>query len=196
MTRNGNELVLASASPRRQELLRQLGVSFTVAPADIDETPRKGETPPEYVRRMAHEKAAAATGRAGTGILVLAADTVVVLGQQILGKPADRADAVNMLTMLSEQTHNVLSAVALSDGNGVSEALSDTRVSFGKLSAADAEAYWQTGEPTDKAGAYGIQGYGAVFVKRIEGSYTGVVGLPLYETAQLLKGAGIAVGPA
>ncbi|HJP03875.1 MAG: hypothetical protein CL799_00155 [Chromatiales bacterium] len=183
------ELVLASASPRRQELLAQLGVQFSVVPADIDESILPGEAPELYVQRMAASKAQA--GRTGAGKRpVLGADTVVVLGERILGKPRDRDDALEMLTLLSDRTHRVISGVAIADGQQLLERQSQTEVSFGKISAAAREAYWATGEPRDKAGAYAIQGYGAVFVTHINGSYTGVVGLPLYETAELLRCVG------
>ena len=186
-------LVLASASPRRRELLTQLGVSFTVYPADIDETARRGEAPADYVHRMAVEKARCGFEQAG--ITALGADTAVVIGDRILGKPADRADALYMLELLSGATHQVLSAVALADGAGVRSRLSTTEVRFGEISAAARAAYWDTGEPADKAGAYAIQGLGAVFVAHISGSYSGVVGLPLYETAELLRAAGFSPGP-
>ena len=192
MTANSSEqraLVLASASPRRRELLGVLGVEFSVAPADIDEAVLPGEMPEAYVRRMALTKAQAGYAAAGDAA-VLGSDTAVVIGDRILGKPVDRDDAVAMLTGLSGRTHRVMSAVALLDGAGCSEALSITDVTFRELTAAEAARYWATGEPADKAGAYGIQGRGAVFVSEIRGSYSGVVGLPLYETALLLEERG------
>ena len=182
-------LVLASASPRRRELLGVLGVEFTVAPADIDESVQPGELPQAYVRRMALSKARAVRAVADDGA-VLGSDTAVVIGDRILGKPADRDDAVAMLSELSGRTHRVMSAVALLDVAGCGEALSMTDVTFRNISVAEAEAYWDTGEPADKAGAYGIQGFGAVFVSEIRGSYSGVVGLPLFETAALLEERG------
>jgi len=182
-------LVLASASPRRRELLGVLGVEFTVAPADIDESVQPGELPQAYVRRMALSKARAVHAVADEGV-VLGSDTAVVIGDRILGKPADRDDAVAMLSELSGRTHRVMSAVALLDVGGCGEALSMTDVTFRNISVAEAEAYWDTGEPADKAGAYGIQGFGAVFVSEIRGSYSGVVGLPLFETAALLEERG------
>jgi len=184
------ELVLASASPRRRELLAVLGVQYRVAPANIDETPRDGEPPGAYVQRMALEKARAGLLQAGPDALVLGADTTVAVDGDILGKPADRADAMRILGLLSGRTHQVYSAVALCDVDNCAGALSCTDVSFRKISTTEAVAYWNTGEPADKAGAYGIQGLGSVFVKAISGSYTGVVGLPLYETAELLTSAG------
>ena len=182
-------LVLASASPRRRELLGVLGVEFSVAPADIDESVHDGETPEAYVRRMALGKARAGYGAADDAA-VLGSDTAVVVGDHILGKPVDQDDAIAMLTTLAGRTHRVLSAVALLDADGCSEALSSTAVTFRDISRAEAELYWATGEPADKAGAYGIQGRGAVFVSAVQGSYSGVVGLPLFETAALLEERG------
>lgn len=182
-------LVLASASPRRRELLGVLGVEFTVAPADIDESVHPDEAPEAYVRRMALSKAQAGYAAADDAA-VLGSDTAVVIGDRILGKPADQDDAVAMLTALSGCTHRVMSAVALLDAAGCSEALSITEVTFRQIGTAEAVRYWNTGEPADKAGAYGIQGRGAVFVSEIRGSYTGVVGLPLFETAALLEERG------
>ncbi|MDP6436141.1 MAG: Maf family protein [Gammaproteobacteria bacterium] len=187
------ELLLASASPRRRELLTQLGVQFTVVPANIDESILPGELPESYVRRMAAGKAEAGRRSAG-GRPALGADTAVIIDDRILGKPRDRADALDMLELLAGRTHQVISGVAVADGTQVLERLSTTKVSFGPISAAEREAYWATGEPRDKAGAYAIQGYGAVFVRHINGSYTGVVGLPLYETAELLRCIGLNPG--
>lgn len=184
------ELVLASASPRRRELLAILGVQYRVAPADIDETPLPDEAASRYVQRMALQKAQAGLRESGPAAVVLGADTTVVVDGRILGKPLDRADALRMLAVLSGRAHQVYSAVAVCGAGGCHEALSSTEVTFREVSAAEAAAYWETGEPADKAGAYGIQGLGSVFVSRISGSYTGVVGLPLFETAQLLTSAG------
>ncbi|HUP91688.1 MAG TPA: Maf family protein [Solimonas sp.] len=183
------DFYLASRSPRRQDLLRQLGYQFEAISADIDETPRAGESPQAYALRMATEKARAARVRAS--LPVLGADTDVVLDGRILGKPRDRVDALAMLSALSGRTHEVCSGVALLQGAQVSTALSVTEVSFGPITSAEAQAYWDSGEPADKAGAYAIQGLGALFVKEIRGSYSGVVGLPLYETAGLLRRFGI-----
>ena len=189
------ELVLASASPRRRELLGVLGVQFRVLPADIDESVSAGESPEEYVHRMALSKARVGLMESPESG-VLGSDTVVVVDDRILGKPADRQDALAMLALLSGRSHRVLSAVALVDGEGVARRLSETKVSFRSISEDEAEAYWSSGEPADKAGAYAIQGKAAVFVREITGSYSGVVGLPLFETAQLLaeKGYGLALG--
>ena len=182
-----SDLILASASPRRAALLAQIGVHFTVAPANIDESQRQGESAVDYVTRMAVEKAA--TGRIDQqqGVAVLGADTAVVCGQQVFGQPSDRSDARRMLLALSDKTHSVLSAVALDNGIKRSMLLSETRVTFRSISAQDCDNYWQTGEPLGKAGGYAIQGFGAIFVAHLEGSYSGVVGLPIAETEVLLK---------
>ena len=182
---------LASASPRRQELLRQLGLHFDVRPADIIEVAQPGEAPGDYARRMALEKARAAQARVDDGLPVLGADTDVVLDDRILGKPRDREDALKILAALSDREHEVYSAVAMVQGERAEVMLSVTRVKFGFISADAAARYWDTGEPADKAGAYGIQGQGAQFVKGITGSYSGVVGLPLFETTELLQRFGI-----
>ena len=190
------ELILASASPRRSELLGQLGMEFSVQPANIDESVRAGEQPEHYVRRMALEKAAAATKFivAGSGQCVLAADTAVVVAGRILGKPRDRADGMNMLLSLADTTHQVMSGVALTDGDKTQDIMSITEVTFGPVTPAQAATYWDSGEPCDKAGGYAIQRQGAVFVRTLTGSYSGVVGLPLYETADLLRLFGYSPG--
>lgn len=182
---------LASASPRRRQLLDLIGVPHVVTPADIDETPRGGEPADAYVLRLAREKALAVWAR-DAGLAVLAADTTVVVDHEILGKPETEADAQYMLGKLSGREHLVHTGVALQAASGVQVVLSSTRVRFAPLSAADIRAYWASGEPEGKAGAYAIQGLGAVFVAHIAGSYTGVMGLPLFETATLLRAAGIA----
>jgi len=183
------QLFLASASPRRQALLSQLGVEFAVASQDIDETQRGNESPEDYVLRMAAGKAASALGQlaAANASVVIAADTIVLCDQEVMGKPVDRADAVRMLLQLSNRDHHVLSAVTIATVGQHSSAVSDSIVSFRFISPDEAECYWQSGEPEGKAGGYAIQGLAAVFVKRIAGSYSGVMGLPLYETAQLLE---------
>jgi len=183
---------LASRSPRRQELLAQLGFRFDTLPADIPEQPQPGEAAADYALRMAREKAQAAWQRSGSPLPVLGADTDVVLDGRILGKPAHREDALRMLAALSGRVHEVHSAVAVVQAGHVESALSVTRVHFGEIAAPLAAAYWDSGEPADKAGAYGIQGLGAMFVREIHGSYSGVVGLPLYETCELLRRFGIA----
>ncbi|MGB1244479.1 MAG: Maf family protein [Porticoccaceae bacterium] len=179
-------ILLASASPRRAELLTQIGVHFAQMAVDIDESHNPGESPTDYVSRMAVEKAQRGWARQTGSLPALGADTSVVCGEQIFGKPADKQDALNMLAQLSGATHQVLSAVAICKGDELAFRLSKTSVRFRSISTRECHSYWQTGEPRDKAGAYGIQGLGAVFVAGLEGSYSGVVGLPLEQTAELL----------
>jgi septum formation protein len=194
-------LCLASASPRRRELLAQLGVAHSVLPAHIDEAQLTGEGAEDYVLRLARAKALHVSPRAAP-LPVLAADTAVVLDGIIYGKPRDREDALAMLAALSDRTHTVLTAVALATETRVTTALSASSVRLRATSAAERAAYWETGEPGDKAGGYAIQGQGAAFVAGLDGSYSGVMGLPLYETAQLMRAAalpywhGAAGGPA
>jgi len=184
-------LILASASPRRRELLEQLGVDYLCDPADIDETALAGEGPADYVRRMAREKAAAVAARHPASRRVLAADTTVVLGDDVLGKPRDHFDGLGMLARLSGRSHSVLTAICLCSEGEAHGDLVETRVEFVPLSREVCEAYLATDEPWDKAGCYAVQGLGGAFVRSIEGSYSNVVGLPLSETWQLLKRAGI-----
>jgi septum formation protein len=191
-------LVLASASPRRRELLWQLGVPHRVAVADVREAALSGETAAACVQRLALAKAtkiweaAAEAGASAAALLpVLGADTAVVIDGQILGKPADRDAALRMLAGLSGRTHQVLTAVALVGPRGSAQRLSQSEVSFRALGEAECVAYWDSGEPRDKAGGYAIQGLGAAFVSELRGSYSGVVGLPLFETAELLDAAGV-----
>ena len=184
-------LLLASASPRRRELLAQIGVIPEVWPADIDEAVRPGEVPVDYVLRLARCKAEAVWAASGGRCPVLAADTSVVCGPDILGKPADKAALVGMLTRLASRPHEVLTAVALRSATGLRTALSTSEVTFRPLKRDEIERYWETGEPVDKAGGYAVQGLGAIFISRLQGSYSGVMGLPLYETAQLLQAAGV-----
>jgi septum formation protein len=181
---------LASVSPRRRELLTQIGVPHKVVGAHIDETARLGEAPREYVTRMARHKALAIHDR-GEILPVLAADTTVVLEDVIYGKPRDREDAVAMLQRLSGRTHEVLTAVALVKGADVGLRLSVSWVRFRRLTLEECNAYWETGEPRDKAGGYAVQGAAAVFIESLSGSYSGVMGLPLFETAELLRAAGV-----
>jgi septum formation protein len=188
---------LASGSPRRRQLLKQIGVSFQVLKVDVDESVRTGETAPEYVTRLARAKAVAGTARISAaspepGIVVLGADTAVVVDGAILGKPADARDGERMLRLLSGRAHEVLTAVALATPQGVASRLSASEVTFRAIDAGEARAYWESAEPADKAGGYAIQGYGAVFVAGLKGSYSGVMGLPLFETAELLRAAGVA----
>jgi septum formation protein len=187
----GALLTLASASPRRSRLLDQIGVPHVVRPADVDESRRPAESPRDYALRVATDKAEAGWRAAGSRGAVLAADTAVALGDELYAKPADRADCLRILGALSGRTHEVLTAVALRHAGGLSTALQVSRVTFRALSVDECERYWATGEPAGKAGAYAIQGLGAVFVTRLEGSHSGVMGLPLAETAALLADAGI-----
>jgi septum formation protein len=183
-------LILASASPRRRELLRQVGVAFRVVVSAVDETAWPGESPAAYVVRVARDKACEVLAREGTGLPVLGADTAVVLDEHILGKPADRAEAIGMLRSLSGRTHEVYSAAALvRAGCAARERLNVTRVTFAELEMDWIESYCDSGDPMDKAGAYGVQGGAAEMITRIDGSFSGVMGLPLYETCQLLRQA-------
>ena len=184
---------LASESPRRRELLQQIGVPFRVVGAAVDEAVWSGEVPAAYVARLAAAKAELGWERNRDAIdgPVLAADTSVVLDAKILGKPADREEAEAMLRQLSGRTHEVLTAVALRTVDGLRSRISRSEVTFRRIAAAEARAYWDTGEPCDKAGAYAIQGRAAVFIAELRGSYSGVMGLPLFETAELLSEAGL-----
>jgi septum formation protein len=183
-----NPVVLASASPRRRELLQQLGVPHEVLAVDIDETALPGEPALTLVTRLARTKALEGLRRDRSGKPVLGSDTVVVVDQVVFGKPADREDALRMLAALGGRTHLVLTAVALATAPAkVSEAVSQTTVRMRSIAPDEAAAYWDTGEPVGKAGGYAIQGLGAAFIENISGSYSGVMGLPLYETARLLQ---------
>jgi septum formation protein len=182
------DIYLASQSPRRSELLKQLGVRFEVRVADIDETHRLMESPEAYVQRLALEKANVVWQSLSDELRrpVLGADTTVSIGGEILGKPAGKTDALNMLRRLSGQRHEVISGVAII-GAQRSVCVNVSEVSFRELSDSEIESYWETGEPGDKAGSYAIQGYAAAFISELHGSYSGVMGLPLYETARLLS---------
>ncbi len=179
--------MLASQSPRRLELLQQIGITPEVLPADIDETVNNGESAEDYVMRMASEKAGAL--QLMDDSLIIAADTSVVLNNEIFGKPQNKSDFVRMMNLLSGQTHQVFTAVSCKLNDWNSAELSKTDVTFRYLSSAVIEQYWATGEPVDKAGGYAVQGKGAVFVTHINGSYSGVMGLPLYETSELISAA-------
>ena len=180
-------LYLASASPRRRELLAQIGVPFTTIHAAIDETPLSGEDVSAYAVRLARAKAAAGFAQLSGPGVVLGADTVVSASGRILGKPRDREHALAMLVELSDSHHQVFTAVAVTDGQRCLDVCVGTDVYLRSIGTEEAERYWATGEPLDKAGGYAIQGLGAVFVRMLEGSYSTVVGLPLFETAQLLE---------
>jgi septum formation protein len=196
---------LASRSPRRRELLKQIGISFEILllredlrrGVDVDETPLANEAPRDYVQRIARAKAANATLQTGRRMLpsypVLTADTTVALDGRIFGKPADADEAAHMLQALSGRQHQVLTAVAVAGGDDVRTALSESTVEFRELTEDEIRRYIATREPLDKAGAYAIQGRGALFVRNLNGSYSGVMGLPLFETAELLRAFRVAV---
>lgn len=185
------QLILASASPRRRELLRQIGVRFQLHPVDLDESVLPDETPRAYVSRLALAKARAAQSALATPLPVLGSDTTVVIDDKILGKPVNRADGLRMLAALSGRQHTVFSAVALIQGARREVRVNLSRVRLRTLSENERIAYWATGEPADKAGSYAIQGLGASFVSEIQGSHSGIMGLPLFETAELLALFGI-----
>jgi septum formation protein len=188
----GPVLRLASASPRRRQLLELIGVTHVVTPADINERPEAGEEPPNYVCRLARDKAVAVRAL-HRDLPVLAADTTVHVDGSILEKPADEADCVRMLSLLSGRSHDVFTGLCVVSDRLPSLGFAHTTVEFREISQAQMRAYWATGEPQGKAGAYAIQGFGAVFVEKITGSYTNVVGLPLFETARMLQQHGVAV---
>jgi septum formation protein len=188
-------LILASASPRRSELLRAAGFDFQVVPAEVDERPLPAEPPDDYVRRVALDKARAVAASMSDAV-VLAADTCVVVDDAILGKPVDAADAARMLAMLSGRPHDVLTGVAVIGPAGVRVESADSRVVFADLSAAEIAWYVGSGEPADKAGAYAIQGLASRYVERVEGSYSNVVGLPVAVVYRLLREQGFMGGSA
>ena len=180
-------IILASGSPRRAELLAGIGLPFIVRVPDVDETPLPGEAPDAYVERLARTKAEAVIASATPGSVSLGADTTVVLDGHILGKPVGAVEGVAMLSALSGRTHRVLTGVAASDGNRTEARVVAADVTFRGLRPDEAEAYWRTGEPADKAGGYGIQAIGGIFARTVHGSYSAVVGLPLCETEELLN---------
>jgi septum formation protein len=193
-TSSHQKLILASQSPRRKELLKQLGFQFSIQASDIDETVNEAESAYNYVLRLAKEKAQHVLDSLPESEKefshVLGSDTSVVLNGTILGKPDNEADCINTLALLSNNSHQVLTAIALASKSGIQGEVITTDVTFKSLTKAEIQAYWLTGEPQDKAGSYGIQGIAGQFVKNINGSYSAVVGLPLYETSQLLTNAG------
>lgn len=191
MTESAAQIVLASGSPRRAELLTQLKIRFMRVIPDVDESARPGENVADLVRRLALAKAAAGGEQAACALPVLGADTLVACEGIIFGKPADRSDALDMLRRLSGRAHEVLSAVAVVTADSIQAEVSRSTVVFRNISDAEASRYWDSGEPLGKAGAYAIQGLGSIFVERLEGSYSGVVGLPLLETERLLLAAGV-----
>jgi len=184
------KLILASQSPRRRELLEQIGLSFQVQPADINESIHDGEGARDFVERMAREKAWAVADR-HPDEWVIGSDTAVVLDDQVMGKPVDQSHAAEMLMALSGRQHQVMSSVALVTPTATTSLVSVSEVSFRCITEAEAAAYWATGEPVDKAGGYAIQGLAAIFIEQLSGSYSGVMGLPLYETATLLRRVGL-----
>jgi len=190
------DLYLASSSPRRRELLQQIGIKFELVPGlDVDESLRVEETPEQYVVRLAHEKAVAGFTKISKAekyhsqamLPVLGADTCIALDGEILGKPASRDDGITMLQSLSDRSHKVLTAICLFDGNLEQQYLSTSVVEFKRLELDEIASYWESGEPADKAGAYAIQGIAAKFISNLQGSYSGVVGLPLYELSEMLR---------
>ena len=193
MGSSSNPLIyLASASPRRSALLDQIGVAHRVQPVDVDETARASEPPGDYVRRLAVLKAETLWQRldAAQRQPVLGADTAVVLDAAILGKPRDEQDCLRMLGLLSARTHQVFTAVALRDAAGCEARINVSEVTFRALRAEEIRGYWRSGEPADKAGGYAVQGRAALFIERIAGSYSGIMGLPLFETGELLAASG------
>ncbi|MFL5572615.1 MAG: Maf family protein [Gemmatimonadaceae bacterium] len=183
-------VVLASGSPRRRQLLDLIGITHEVRPSNIDETARAREAPRRHAERLAREKATA-VARRDPDLITIGADTVVVINRKVLGKPIDDADAARMLAMLSGREHTVITAIAVSRGKKLRSAIEEVRVKFRRLRDAEIDAYIATREPMDKAGAYGIQGYGATIVERIEGDYFAVMGLPLVRLINLLRDVGV-----
>lgn len=186
-------LHLASASPRRREILGSLGLRFSFAGVDVDEKRFDGEAADTMALRLAVTKAEAAEPAVGSDTVILAADTVVTLGDAVFGKPVSRQDALDMLAELSGQSHTVVTAVAVLHRGEVRTTISESIVRFRVINPDEAAQYWQSGEPRDKAGAYAIQGKGGIFVESLSGSYSGVVGLPVFETVRMLSEAGVHV---
>ena len=186
------ELILASASPRRKQLLEQLGVVATICSTDIDETPQEGELAADYVRRLASCKAET-VALLNPNAIVLGADTIIALEGNLLGKPLSKQHAFDMWNMMSGKWHQVLTGVSVFANGESRTVLNSNDVLFCELSEKSMQTYWESGEPADKAGAYAIQGYAARWIKEIRGSYSGIMGLPLYETAELLKEAGMSI---
>lgn len=187
------DIHLASSSPRRHEILKAMGLRFTVAGVDIDETRLDGEPVADMVVRLAVAKVTAARENLDPSLPVIGADTAVAIGDQVLGKPGSQDEALRMLAALSGRSHTVLTGVALDYAGVVRTATSLTEVRFREISPDEAQSYWQSGEPLDKAGAYAVQGIAGIFVEELSGSYSGVVGLPVFETAALLADAGLEV---
>jgi septum formation protein len=184
------KVVLASSSPRRRELLNLIGIAHEVRPANLDESMRPRETPRRHAERLARDKASA-VARRDSDLITIAADTIVVINRKVLGKPIDKEDAARMLAMLSGREHTVITAVAVSRGKKLRSAIEEVKVKFRRLREEEIQAYIATGEPMDKAGAYGIQGYGATIVERVEGDYFAVMGLPLVRLVGLMREVGV-----
>jgi septum formation protein len=184
------KVVLASSSPRRRELLNLIGIAHEVRPANLDESMRPRETPRRHAERLARDKASAVAMR-NADLITIAADTIVVINRKVLGKPVDKEDAARMLAMLSGREHTVITAVAVSRGKKLRSAIEEVKVKFRRLREEEIEAYIATGEPMDKAGAYGIQGFGATIVERVEGDYFAVMGLPLVRLIGLMREVGV-----
>ncbi len=183
-------VVLASSSPRRRELLNLIGIDHEVRPANLDESMRPREAPRRHAERLARDKASAVAMR-DPDLITIAADTIVVINRKVLGKPVDKEDAARMLAMLSGREHTVITAVAVSRGKKLRSAIEEVKVKFRRLREEEIEAYIATGEPMDKAGAYGIQGFGATIVERVEGDYFAVMGLPLVRLISLMRDVGV-----
>ena len=190
---SGLRVILASASPRRHELLKLIGIPHEIVPANIDESVRGRESPRKHAERLSREKASSVTGRDST-VIAIGADTIVLIDKKILGKPANSVDAGSMLSLLSGREHIVITAVAVARGKKISSGVEEVAVKFRKLSDDEIDVYIATGEPMDKAGAYGIQGFGATIVERIEGDYFAVMGLPLVRLVSLLGEVGVSYG--
>ena len=187
------DIYLASQSPRRAELLTQIGVRFKQCSVDVDESVLQSESPKGYITRVTRLKLVAACAKLGSDKPVLVADTSVILGDVIMGKPTSFEQSAKMLKQLSNVWHEVYTMVAVGYENQIYQTLQISRVKFRPISSEEMQAYWDSGEPQDKAGSYGIQGLGSVFIERIEGSYTGIMGLPHFEAAKLLEKCGIKI---
>ena len=190
---SGLRVVLASASPRRHELLKLIGIPHEVIPANIDESVRGRESPRKHAERLSREKASAVVDR-DSNVVAIGADTIVLIDKKILGKPANTVDAGSMLSLLSGREHTVVTAVAVARGKKIASGVEEVAVKFRKLSDDEIDAYIATGEPMDKAGAYGIQGFGATIVERIDGDFFAVMGLPLVRLVSLLADVGVRYG--
>lgn len=187
------QIILASSSPRRKQLLDQINVSYLCYHPQTEEIMAPGESPHDYALRNSLEKALNIKNRPdiSSRLPILAADTIISINGNVLGKPKNRQDFLNMLELLSDSSHHVITAVTILVDNASHSAISNSTVTFRQVTREERDAYWETGEPLDKAGGYAIQGQGAIFIKKIEGSYSGIMGLPLFETSELIRRAGI-----